>query len=131
MTEILHLTAPYLGALSLSLIAYLIAGSLRFKPRLTRGLENFRATAGNTQVVAARGEQIGNRIASRLPFSLSTWEDHLKWAQRGGYYTGWGIGRLVFTALLYTAAGSLVLLLNPAPVSVLVPLGAAAYPFIF
>jgi tight adherence protein C len=124
------LIAPFLGAGTLALVAFFLAGSLRVRPKVARGLEDFYASAGNDQQAASRGEQIGNRVAERLPFSLETWEEHLRWAQRGGYFKGWGIGRLVFTAMIYAGVGACVLLVNPAPVSLLVPLGAAAYPFI-
>jgi len=136
MADTLRLVAPFLGAGTLALVVYFLAGSLNLKPKVGRGLEDFAGTsfrsasAGNGQKAASRGEQIGNRMAERLPFSLDTWEEHLRWAQRGGYFKGWGIGRLVFTAMIYAGVGALVLLVNPAPASLLVPLGAAAYPFI-
>ncbi|HNT24972.1 MAG TPA: type II secretion system F family protein [Anaerolineales bacterium] len=130
MANTLRLVAPFLGAGTLALVVYFLAGSLNLKPKVGRGLEDFYASAGNEQKAASRGEQIGNRVAERLPFSLDTWEEHLRWAQRGGYFKGWGIGRLVFTAMIYAGVGALVLLVNPAPASLLVPLGAAAYPFI-
>jgi Flp pilus assembly protein TadB len=136
MADTLRLVAPFLGAGSLALVAYFLAGSLRVRPKVGRGLEDFAGTsfrtasAGNDRQIASRGEQIGNRIAERLPFSLDTWEEHLHWAQRGGYFKAWGIGRLIFTAMIYAGMGACVLLVNPAPVSLLVPLGAAAYPFI-
>jgi tight adherence protein C len=97
---------------------------------VARGLEDYYATSGNNPTGSTRGSQLGDRIAARLPFSMAAWEDHLRWAQRGGYFTGWGIGRLVFTAMLYAGGASLILLFNPAPASLVVPLGAAIYPFI-
>ncbi|MCU0486949.1 MAG: type II secretion system F family protein [Anaerolineales bacterium] len=130
MTETLRLIAPFLGAGTLALVVSYLVANLRIRPKIARGLEDFYASAGNDQRAASRGEQIGNRVAQRLPFSLDTWEEHLQWAQRGGYFRDWGIGRLVFTAMIYAGIGGLVLLVNPAPVSLLVPLGAAAYPFI-
>jgi tight adherence protein C len=130
MTDTLRLVAPFLGAGTLALLAYFFAGSLRARPKVGRGLEDFYASVGNDQRTASRGEQIGNRVAERLPISLEAWEEHLRWAQRGGYFKGWGIGRLVFTAMIYAGVGALVLLVNPAPASLLVPLGAATYPFI-
>jgi len=130
MADTLRLVAPFLGAGTLALVAFFLIGSLRVRPKVARGLEDFYGSAGNEQQAASRGEQIGNRVAERLPFSLETWEEHLHWAQRGGYFKGWEIGRLVFTAMIYAGVGACVLLVNPAPVSLLVPLGAAAYPFI-
>lgn len=126
----MDLIAPFLAAGALAFIAYSLVGSLSFRPRLARGLSDFYTTAGSGQPVTSSSERIGGQIASKLPISLAAWEEHLRWAQRGGFFTGWGIGRLVFTATLYGTAGAAVLLINPAPISFLLPLGAAAYPFI-
>jgi len=122
--------APYLGASALTWVAYYLVVNFRIQPKIGRLLEDFYASAGNTRRATSRSEQIGNRIAERLPFSLDAWEEHLKWAQRGGYFKGWGIGRLVFMATLYAGVGVCVLLAHPSPASLLIPLGAAAYPFI-
>ena len=130
MAETLRSIAPFLGAGTLALVVSYLVANLRIRPKVVRGLEDFYASAGNDRRAASHGEQIGNRIAHRLPFSLDTWEEHLRWAQRGGYFRDWGIGSLIFTAMIYAGVGGLVLLVNPAPISLLVPLGAAAYPFI-
>jgi Flp pilus assembly protein TadB len=130
MAEILRLIAPFLGATSLAWVGYTLAKSLRLRSRLGRALEDFYIPSGNAERATSRSEQIGDRIAKRLPFSLGPWEEHLRWAQRGGHFKGWGIGRLVFTAMVCAGAGACSLLINPAPASLLIPLGAAAYPFI-
>lgn len=126
----MDLIAPILAAGALAFIAHTLIAGLSFRPKVARGLSDFYATAGSGQAVSSSSERIGGQIVQRLPFSLEAWDDHLRWAQRGGFYSGWGIGRLVFTALIYGAAGAVGLLVNPAPVSLLLPLGAAAYPFI-
>ena len=130
MTDTLRLVAPFLGAGTLAYLAYYLASSLHFRSKGRSRLEDYYSSPGNNQHKASQSEQIGNRVAERLPFSLVAWEEHLRWAQRGGYFKGWGIGRLVFTALVYAVVGACALLVNPAPISLLVPLGAAAYPFI-
>ncbi len=130
MTDTLRMVAPFLSASTLALVTYFLTSSLRIRPKVGRGLDDFYASAGNSQPAATRSEQIGSQVAERLPFSLAAWEEHLRWAQRGGYFKGWGIGRLVFTAMIYAGVGALVLLVNPAPASLLVPCGAAAYAFI-
>jgi tight adherence protein C len=129
MPEILRTLLPFLAASVLALATYSLTASLHFRPRIARGLQDFYATAGSPGAPSA-GDQIGDQIARRLPFSLEAWEAHLKWAQRGGYFQGWGLGRLVFTSLVYGLAGGAVLLLNPAPTALCVPLAAAAYPFV-
>ena len=130
MTESLRLIAPFLFASSLALLAYYLVCNLQFRPKAGRALEDYYASAGNSQPISSRGERMGNKIAEYLPFSLDTWEEHLKWAQRGGYYKDWGIGRLVFIATLYASLSAWVLLVNPSPASLLIPIGAAAYPFL-
>jgi Flp pilus assembly protein TadB len=130
MTETLSLIAPYLSASCLAWLAYYLVSNLRFRSKAGRLLGEFYAAAGNRKPITSRGEQIGNKIAELLPFSLDTWEEHLKWAHRGGYYKDWGIGRLVFMAMLYASLSAWVLLANPSPASMLIPIGAAAYPFL-
>ena len=130
MIETLRLIAPWLSASTLAWVAYYLVGNLRIRPKIGRDLEDFYVSAGNSERFTSRGDQIGNKIAAHLPFSLDAWEEHLKWAQRGGYFKGWGVGRLVFMAMLYASLGACVLLANPSPASLLVPFGAAAYPFI-
>jgi Flp pilus assembly protein TadB len=130
MTETLHLIAPILCAASLAWMAYYLAKNLRIRSKAWRYLEDYYATAGNTKPYTSWGEQIGRQIAQRLPISFDIWEAHLKWAQRGGYFKLWGVGRLVFMAMIYACLGASALLVNPSPASLLIPFGAAAYPFI-
>lgn len=78
----------------------------------------------------ATGEALGESILQRLPISIEQWQDHLRWAQRGGTHREYTLGRLVFTALVYGLAGMVIPFINPAPVSLLIPIGAALYPFI-
>jgi Flp pilus assembly protein TadB len=130
MTENLRLIAPFLGASTMAWLAYFLASNLRIRPKAGRALEDFYAFAGNTRRATARSEQLGNKIVERLPFSLDAWKDHLKWAQRGGYFKDWGVGRLVLMSMFFASVGACVILVNPAPISLLVPVGAAAYPFI-
>jgi Flp pilus assembly protein TadB len=130
MIETLRLTAPILCAATISWMAYTLAKNLRIRPKTLRYLEDFYTTAGDTKLHSTRGDRIGSQIAERLPFSLDRWEAHLKWAQRAGYFKGWGVGRLVFMAMIFGCLGACVLLVNPSPAALLIPLGAAAYPFI-
>jgi tight adherence protein C len=76
-----------------------------------------------------RQEAIGEAVAGKL-LSLQAWEDHLRWAQRGGQYQRQSLGGIVFQGLLFAALSLLVVLVNPAPVSFLLPLGAFAYPLV-
>ena len=76
------------------------------------------------------GERTGARIASHLPISLNVWEDHLRWAQLGGKFQGWTIGKVVFFSMLLGVSGVLIPLHNPAPASWLVPFITASLPFV-
>ena len=130
MTETLRLIAPFLGASTLAWVAYFLVKYIRIRPKVGRLLEDFYTSAGNSKPITSLSEQIGERVAEHLPFSFNSWEEHLKWAQRGRYFKGWGIGRLVFMAMLSGSLGACVLLATPAPAALLLPLGAAAYPFL-
>jgi Flp pilus assembly protein TadB len=112
----------------LAYLSYFVAVSLMTVRRAANKslLDFYQMKEGSAQ----RGEAIGNAVLSHLPFSLEEWEDHLRWAQRGGKYQDYTIARLVFTALTYAGVGLVVPLTNPAPVAFLVPIGAAVYPFI-
>jgi len=130
MIEILRGIAPLLAATSLAWIVYLLVSRLRIRPQLRRLLEDFYASSGNAAPVIPQSERVGLRIAGHLPISLGSWDEHLAWAQSGGYFKGWGVGRLVFVALIYGIAGAGILLLNQSPAALLAPLVATAYPFI-
>jgi Flp pilus assembly protein TadB len=129
MIQTLRSISPFLCALTIGWFAFYLVKNLRLQPKVGRLLEDFYASAGNTHVPTSRSEQIGDRIAQRLPISFDPWEANLKWAQRGGYFKGWGIGRLVFMAFVYGGLGACALIANPAPISLLIPILAAAYPF--
>lgn len=126
------LASGFLGSVLLaSVCAYLGYHAadrlMRIRRSTNKSLRDFYQAS---TVSSARGEAIGEAVARHLPFSLEAWEDHIRWAQRGGKYQDYTLGRLVFTALTYGAAGLLIPLTNPAPVAFLVPIGAAVYPFI-
>lgn len=74
-------------------------------------------------------EAIGEAVAGKL-LSVKTWEDHLRWAQRGGQYIGRSLGGVVFQGLLFAGLSALLIPVNPAPVSFLLPVGAFAYPLV-
>jgi Flp pilus assembly protein TadB len=74
-------------------------------------------------------EAIGEAVAGKL-LSVKTWEDHLRWAQRGGQYIGQSLGGVVFQGLLFAGLSALLIPVNPAPVSFLLPVGAFAYPLV-
>ncbi len=126
MERIVHLAAWWAGALAIGgIVAYLVA-IIRIETGAARQLSDFK---GGPRPKSTN-EKFGERVASRLPISLSTWEDHLRWAQRGGYYPEWSIGQLVFVAMLYGACACGILLLYPAPISLGAPVLAFIYPFI-
>jgi Flp pilus assembly protein TadB len=120
-----HQLAPWLAACGLAGAAFWLATTLRIETGATKALHDFQASPSEP----SSGEQIGERIGGKLPIPRPTWEDHLRWAQRGGSYSGWSFGRLVFIAVLYALCGAGVLFFNPAPVSLAAPLLAAVFPF--
>lgn len=77
----------------------------------------------------SRQEEIGSLVAGKL-LSVKTWEDHLRWAQRGGQYNGQTLGGIVFQGLVFAGLSLLVVLINPAPMAFLLPVGAFAYPLV-
>jgi len=126
----LSLIGNFVIAGFLAWIGYWVAArmsSVSVRKSAHKALENYYA---EQKKAASQGEIIGEAIARKLPLSLDVWEDHLTWAKRGGKYEDYTIGRLVFTSLVYGAAGMIFPLINPAPISFLVPIGAAVYPFI-
>lgn len=125
--------ARFLMPLSLALLAWGLLGlaqnvRIRKVTRADKALADFYAGQGDAKP-AGRQEQIGMAVAGRL-LSVASWEDHLRWAQRGGQYLGQSLGGIVFQGLLYAALALLVLLVNPAPVAFLVPVGAFVYPLV-
>jgi Flp pilus assembly protein TadB len=128
MIESLHVIAPLIGAFSLAWLAYYLSKQVRIRRGIERHLQDFYASS--THPSASRADQFGERLAGQLPFSLAPWEGHLQWAQRGGHFRAWSVGRLVFRSLLYGSTGMSMLLLNPSPAALLVPLAAMLYPFV-
>jgi tight adherence protein C len=130
MTEFLRVTASILCATSLAWMVYYLVKLLHIRSKTLRYLEDFYASAADARKLSSWGDRIGGLIAGRLPISFDTWEANLTWAQRAGYLKGWGVERLVFMALVYGCLGACVVLVNPMPASLFIPVGAAAYPFI-
>jgi Flp pilus assembly protein TadB len=128
MIESLHVIAPLIGAFSLAWLAYYLSKQVRIRRGIERHLQDFYASS--THPSASRADQFGERLAGQLPFSLAPWGGHLQWAQRGGHFRAWSVGRLVFRSLLYGSTGMSMLLLNPSPAALLVPLAAMLYPFV-
>ena len=74
-------------------------------------------------------DKAGAAIAGQIPISLKTWQQHLRWAQRGGEYEGRTVEQIIFMAVLFGALGILFPLLIPAPVAWGVPLILLVLPF--
>jgi Flp pilus assembly protein TadB len=130
MIATLRTIAPFAAALLLAWMGYYLSSHLRLSRGVEHHLEDFYISSGNSSLPLSRAEQLGQKIARRLPLSLEAWEVHLRWVQRGGHYGGWGTGRLVSSSLLYAFIGACLVLANPIPVAMLLPLAAAVYPFI-
>jgi Flp pilus assembly protein TadB len=126
MTYTIRFIGPILAAISLSGIIFWLLKTVRIERGASRQLSDFQGEGR----LRTRGDELGEKVAKKLPLSIETWENHLQWAQRAGYYPGWGVGRLVFTALLYATIASILLLINPAPISLFAPALAIVYPFL-
>ncbi|RCK72763.1 MAG: hypothetical protein ANABAC_1297 [Anaerolineae bacterium] len=119
----------FMTAGSASLIAYWLTARIG-QVNIRRGADKALVEYYEQKKMNSTGEVVGEAIAKKLPISLETWQDHLRWAQRGGKYKDYTIGRLVFTSVLYGGVGLIFPIINPAFFSLLVPIGAAVYPFI-
>jgi tight adherence protein C len=75
-------------------------------------------------------DRAGAALKQRWPFSLETWESHLRWAQRGGEYQGQTVGRQLFVSLLAGLTGLVFPLIGNAPILWTGPLVAGAFPYI-
>jgi tight adherence protein C len=114
-------------AISVALFAFGILVNIPWgRGRASKALADYYAGQMPSK---SRADAIGTAVAGRL-LSLATWEEHLRWAQRGGHYIGQSLGGIVFQGLLFGGLGLLVLVINPAPLSLLIPLMAFAYPLI-
>lgn len=122
--------AQILMPLSFALLIWGVTSNLNLRlgrGKASKALSDYYAERAGER--KTRQEVIGEAVAGKL-LSLKTWQDHLKWAQRGGQYVGQSLGGVVFQGLLFAALGALVLLVNPAPAAFLVPAGAFAYPLV-
>lgn len=120
--------SAWLFPLSLALLVWGVAQNVKVGGgRAAKALSEYYAerTAGQK----SKQEALGEIVAGKL-LSVKTWEDHLRWAQRGGQYLGQSLGGVVFQGLLFAGLSLLVVLVNPAPVSFLLPVGAFAYPLV-
>lgn len=120
--------AQVLIPLSLAMLVWGVTQNVRVGGgRATKALNEFYAE--RVQKSKSRGEEIGEAVAGKL-LSLKTWENHLRWAQRGGQYVGQSLGGIVFQGLLFAGLAALLIPLNPAVITFLLPVGAFAYPLV-
>ncbi len=119
--------STWLFPLSLALLVWGVAQNVKLGGgRAAKALSEYYAERTEKKT---KQEEIGEAVAGKL-LSVKTWEDHLRWAQRGGQYVGQSLGGVVFQGLLFAGLAALVILVNPAPVSFLLPVGAFAYPLV-
>ncbi len=124
--NLVRLAAAFVAAGMIAWAAYFLINTVRLEHTASKHLNDFRSEKPQDNRQAALGEQ----VLGALPISLSEWENHLEWAQRGGFYPGKRLGNIVFSGLLYAAAGAVFFLFNPAPVMLALPLIAFVFPFI-
>jgi len=129
----MELLIVLLGAGVLAYGAYVFGQMLTRRYSLTASnpILDFQSAANAAAPQSRWADETGEKIARNLPISLETWEGHLAWAQRGGKYTEYTIGRLVFMALVMGAGGLLVPLMNPSLVTWLVPVLGFIAPFLW
>ena len=77
----------------------------------------------------AFSDRAGAAIAAQLPMSLTSWQVHLRWAQRGREYQGRTVEQLIFISALAGGLGILFPFMIPAPVSWGVPLILLVLPY--
>ena len=110
--HLLRIALPFIAAAALAWIGFSLARSLRIESSASRQLRGYM---GNQSGKPSRQEQIGDRIAGALPLSPGSWQDHLRWAQRGGSYSGQRLGLVFFNAALFAVCSLVVVLLQPEP----------------
>ena len=127
-TLLIRTIAPILGAGALAWIGFFLFHNVRIGSTASRHLHQFRPA----EIPRSKHEQVGDLLLERLPFALDldAWETHLRWAQRGGHYPGWSIGRVAFQAMLYALGGCAIVFMNPAPLFFIIPVIAAYFPFV-
>jgi len=118
-----------LMAVSLAFIVWYLVKDIRIGNSARRALSDYYGSRSGERD-QTRQEEIGYAVARRMPLSLDAWEAHLRWAQRGGFYLGQSLGFVFFQCLVFAGTGAGLLIVNPAPVSLLVPVMAFAYPLV-
>ncbi len=121
---IIQSTAIFLAAASATWAVFMLIGSIRIENPASRRLREFQGDIGQPN----RQAEIGERVGGVLPISIPKWQNHLEWAQRGGYYPGQKLGGIFFNACLYAAGASLIVLVRPVPVFFLLPVLAFIFP---
>lgn len=114
----------FLAAASAAWMVYILLSSIRTESKAARQLREFRGETGQNN----RQAEIGDRVGSLLPISLSEWQTHLEWAQRGGHYADQKLGGIIFTACLYAGGALLIVLVKPVPIFFLLPVLAFIFP---
>jgi len=119
-----------LVALSFSvLLGTIVNLSFSFQRKQTvRSILDFSSQQKNNSRQERIGQAVVNRTSSLI--SWDTWEQNLRWAQRGGRMKGVTLAGVAFQAILLGGAGGLLFLFNPSLGAVLVILGGLAYPFV-
>ncbi len=115
-----------LAAAAAAWMVFILVSSLRIESLVERRLRKNRSGKPQENGQA----EIGVRISGMLPISPAKWENHLVWAQRGGYYQKQKLGGIVITACLYAGGSLMVVLIKPAPVFFLLPVLAFCFPLI-
>ena len=124
MNLIIRAASIFLAAASAAWGVFILAGSIRVESSTSKSLREFHGEVQQNN----RQSEIGERVGRLLPISLSEWQNHLEWAQRGGHYAGQKLGGIIFTACLYAGGSVLVVLIKPVPIFLLLPALAFIFP---
>jgi len=125
IAQLIRIAAAVVAAGAAAWIVYYLVRTVRFETSATKHLRNFSGES-NSDAQARTGE----RIAKSLPLSLETWQNHMQWAQRGGYYEGKTFGNIIFDACLYAGVCVGLAVVMRAPIAFFFPVIGFMYPLI-
>jgi hypothetical protein len=118
---------PFIAALLLALITYLSTRKMSFAPKKSAA-SRIESYADKERLDLA--DRIGKMVADRLGLNLETWKHELRWAQIGGFFPGWTVGKVLGQSVLFGGIALVyAFLFGLSPVVIAGVLLAAYYPY--